>query len=469
MPGADGKEVRQKEKESREDRRKAEKERKEKLLEMLKREIEGISDRWRVTTYLSGGSYGEVCGAVDTMTNQKVAIKRVHKAKAGTEGSVTILNDAFLAKRVFREIKLLSHFNHENILGLISVMSQPEYPEPLEKLYMVMECMDTDLSQIIRDTSVNITNDHIQYFMFQIFHGLKCLHDAKVIHRDLHPGNILLNTENDIKICDFNLAKEDNEGQSSTDYVTYRWYRAPELVMQWQKYDKKIDLWSAGCIMCELFNRRPLFPGTTFYNQLNKIIEILGTPSEEDVGHIGSDSARQYLFRELRGIPAARWDRIIRTNQPNALNLISKLLVFSPDKRYDVEQALRHNFFKEPTCLFDEAEMECIPAVERFSFDDTLKTADEIKGALSQYILRVQERFSMQEATDPEISPTLSAHEAPCHRSKVANNSFCDDMSKKYFSRTNSDFVLEDMQQAEQEQFEEERREAERLHEQQYR
>ena len=110
----------------------------------------------------------------------------MHKAKSGEDGSVVILDEPFLAKRVFREIKLLSHFNHENILGLISVMSEPASPEPLSKLYMVMECMDTDLSQIIRDPSVDITDEHIQYFMFQILHGLKCLHDARVIHRYAH-------------------------------------------------------------------------------------------------------------------------------------------------------------------------------------------------------------------------------------------------------------------------------------------
>eukprot|EP00754_Rhynchopus_humris_P037930 Rhum_TRINITY_DN20634_c0_g1::Rhum_TRINITY_DN20634_c0_g1_i1::g.171646::m.171646 len=434
-----------KEQVSREERKRLEKERKDALLEMLKSEVEGLSDRWRVTQYLSGGSYGEVCGAVDTVTHQKVAIKRVHKAKSGEDGSVVILDEPFLAKRVFREIKLLSHFNHENILGLISVMSEPASPEPLSKLYMVMECMDTDLSQIIRDPSVDITDEHIQYFMFQILHGLKCLHDARVIHRDLHPGNILLNTENDIKICDFNLAKEDSGGQtSSTDYVTYRWYRAPELVMQWKKYDRKIDLWSAGCIMSELYNRRPLFPGTTFYNQLNKIIEILGTPSTEDVEHIGSDSAKQYLFHELKGIPPAKWERIIKTRNPAALDLISRLLVFNPMKRFDVEQSLRHDFFKYPTCLFDEEEMACIPPVDRFSFDETLTQADEIKSALSKYIVRIQERFALEDAQrSVGVSPTLSSQDAH-HRGKgVSNNSFFDD-AHKYMQRTNSDFVLEE-------------------------
>eukprot|EP00659_Diplonema_papillatum_P001609 gene1609-2407_t len=158
-------------------------ERKKQILDMLKKEVSCISGRWKVTTYLSGGSYGEVCGAVDTLTNQKVAIKRVHKAKAGADGEVVILDEPFLAKRVYREIKLLSHFNHENILGLVTVLRDPPEPGKLQKLYMVMECMDTDLAQIIRDQSVNVTEEHIQYFMFQIFHGLKCLHDAKVIHR----------------------------------------------------------------------------------------------------------------------------------------------------------------------------------------------------------------------------------------------------------------------------------------------
>eukprot|EP00755_Sulcionema_specki_P025234 Sspe_Gene.82864::Locus_54326_Transcript_1_1_Confidence_1.000_Length_1571::g.82864::m.82864 len=413
----------------------AREDRKKRLLGEIKGEIERISSRWNVTTYLSGGSYGEVCGAIDKKTGQKVAIKRVYQAKVGKEGEVVILREPFLAKRVYREIKLLSHFHHENILGLVTVLRDPPSPKPLSKVYMVMDCMDTDLSQIIRDTKAQITEDHIQYFMFQIFHGLKCLHDAKVIHRDLHPGNILLNAENDIKICDFNLAKEDSGGQTaSTDYVTYRWYRAPELVMQWKNYDKKIDMWSAGCIMAELYNRKPLFPGTTFYNQLNKIIETIGTPSMDEVRHIGSQSAIQYLFRELTGISPTPWERVVRTTNNYAIELISNLLVFNPEKRYDVVQALHTDYFKYPNCLFDEEEMANMDPTEQFHFNEELNDAESICNALAIDIERIQRRFQMETQAELERNDDML---------RPTNASMCD--GSKYVVRTNSDYHIEDI------------------------
>eukprot|EP01064_Diplonema_japonicum_P035055 TRINITY_DN746_c1_g1_i1.p1 TRINITY_DN746_c1_g1~~TRINITY_DN746_c1_g1_i1.p1 ORF type:complete len:234 (+),score=56.57 TRINITY_DN746_c1_g1_i1:738-1439(+) len=222
--------------------------------------------------------------------------------------------------------------------------------------------------------------------------------------------------------------------------------------MQWKKYDRKIDIWSAGCIMVELFNRKPLFPGTTFYNQLNKIIEILGTPSEADVEHIGSDSAKQYLFRELTGIPSAKWERIVKTKNRHAIDLVSKLLVFSPVKRLNVEQALRHDFFKYPNCLYDEEEMQSIPAVEHFSFDEALKTSEQIKSSLSGYITQIQRRFKQEEdycRTSPPsvpLDPTLTGSTVSRGKPPVSNNSMCGD-ANKYLARTNSDYIIEEINQ----------------------
>eukprot|EP00756_Hemistasia_phaeocysticola_P004018 Hpha_TRINITY_DN12584_c0_g2::TRINITY_DN12584_c0_g2_i1::g.50881::m.50881/K04371/MAPK1_3; mitogen-activated protein kinase 1/3 len=380
--------------------------------EQIRKEVESVSDSWDVRQYLSGGSYGEVCQAVNKHTHQRVAIKRVYKAKVGGDKEVIILNETFLAKRVYREIRLLSHFHHDNILGLVTVLRYPEAPAPLEKVYMIMECMDADLSQIIRDTRARILPDHIQYFMFQIFHGLKCLHDAGVMHRDLHPGNVLLNKENEIKICDFNLAKADGLGVN-TDYVTYRWYRAPELVMQWKGYSNKIDVWSAGCIMAELLTRKPLFPGSSFFNQLDRIVEIVGTPAAHDVEHIGSQSAVQYLYRELSGIPPRPWSQVLKINDELPLDFIGKLLVFNPNTRLSVDRALHDNYFKYPNCLFDEDEMRGVTRIDAFTFNESLSDSTAIKESLAVDIERIQLRYQMSAAVQQQPVAATDGGEAP--------------------------------------------------------
>eukprot|EP01065_Artemidia_motanka_P043719 TRINITY_DN6107_c0_g1_i1.p1 TRINITY_DN6107_c0_g1~~TRINITY_DN6107_c0_g1_i1.p1 ORF type:complete len:460 (+),score=99.86 TRINITY_DN6107_c0_g1_i1:91-1470(+) len=371
-------------------------EEKDRILQEIQAEIQQMSPEWRVSSYLSCGAYGEVCDAVHTQTGAHVAIKRVYKAKRSRDEEVVILHDDFLSRRVFREIALLSHFHHENILGLVTVLRLPHPPEEIEKVYMIMECMDADLSHIIRNERLDISDAHIQYFQYQILHGLKCLHDAGVMHRDLHPGNVLLNGQNEVKICDFNLAKGSDQSHQHTAYVTYRWYRAPELVMQCRVYDCKIDLWSGGCIMAEMYNRRPLFPGTTFYNQLNKIIEIIGTPGREEIDRMGSRSAKDYLTRELCGIPARPWERVIRSTNPLALDLIANLLVFSPGRRFDVNQALHHEYFKSPTCLFDEKEFQGVTRNEPFHHDERIQASADVRRHLAGLISSIQEQHRAQ-------------------------------------------------------------------------
>ncbi len=121
----------------------------------------------------------------------------------------------------------------------------------------------------------------------QILRGLKYLHSANVIHRDLKPSNILVNKNCDLKICDFGLARgfrsQDQEDPNLTDYVVTRWYRAPEVVLLASEYTKAIDVWSVGCILCELVGRKALFTGKDHLDQIKKIIEIIGMPGEEDL------------------------------------------------------------------------------------------------------------------------------------------------------------------------------------------
>jgi p38 MAP kinase len=143
---------------------------------------------------------------------------------------------------------------------------------PLEDIYFVTELLGTDLHRLL--TSRPLEKQFIQYFLYQILRGLKYVHSAGVVHRDLKPSNILVNENCDLKICDFGLARI--QDPQMTGYVSTRYYRAPEIMLTWQKYDVAVDIWSTGCIFAEMLEGRPLFPGKDrAYSTLNSIFTLI--------------------------------------------------------------------------------------------------------------------------------------------------------------------------------------------------
>jgi mitogen-activated protein kinase 15 len=143
---------------------------------------------------------------------------------------------------------------------------------------------------------------HKQYIIYQLCKALKYMHSGNVLHRDMKPSNLLLNSECFLKVADFGLARSvaalENELVDNpvlTDYVATRWYRAPEILLGSTKYTKGVDMWSVGCILGELLGGKPMFPGTSTMNQLDRIIEVTGRPTAEDIDAIKSPFAATML------------------------------------------------------------------------------------------------------------------------------------------------------------------------------
>ncbi|XP_021668400.2 mitogen-activated protein kinase homolog MMK2 isoform X2 [Hevea brasiliensis] len=208
------------------------------------------------------GAYGIVCAAVNSETREEVAIKKIGNA----------FDNRIDAKRTLREIKLLRHMDHENVIAMRDIIRPPK-KEAFNDVYIVSELMDTDLHHIIRSDQL-LTDDHCQYFLYQLLRGLKYVHSANVLHRDLKPSNLLLNANCDLKIGDFGLARTTSETDFMTEYVVTRWYRAPELLLNCSEYTAAIDIWSVGCILGEIMTREPLFPGKDYVHQLRLITEV---------------------------------------------------------------------------------------------------------------------------------------------------------------------------------------------------
>ncbi|XP_010457998.1 PREDICTED: mitogen-activated protein kinase 13-like [Camelina sativa] len=220
--------------------------------------------------------------------------------------------------------------DHDNVIKMKDIIEPPE-KERFEDVYIVYELMDTDLHQIIRSTQT-LTEDHCQYFLYQILRGLKYIHSANVLHRDLKPSNLVLNTNCDLKICDFGLARTSNETEIMTEYVVTRWYRAPELLLNSSEYTGAIDIWSVGCIFMEILRRETLFPGKDYVQQLKLITEFLGSPDDSDLDFLRSDNARKYV-KQLPHVQKQSFREKFPDISPVALDLAEKMLVFDPSKR----------------------------------------------------------------------------------------------------------------------------------------
>jgi len=328
------------------------------------KEIFTLDTRYSLIRTIGSGAYGAVISAADSQTNENVAIKMVPRA----------FNDEVDAKRILREIKLLRHFEHENIVSILDMMPpQHTFVEGFNDVYIVADLMETDLHRIIYSKQA-LSIDHVQYFIYQLLRGLKYIHSANVIHRDLKPSNLLVNSNCDLKICDFGLARGIYDGQTHTmkgsvlltEYVVTRWYRAPEIMLSCHKYSKPVDIWSVGCIFAELILRKPLFPGDDYIDQLTIICEKLGKMPEEDLDFVTSEKAKRFM-RKLPEKTSPSLSRLFPGQGSSALDLMKRLLQIHPRKRITVEKALAHPFFAHLHSLKDE------PAAESlfdFSFED---------------------------------------------------------------------------------------------------
>lgn len=266
--------------------------------------------------------------------------------------------------------------------------------------------MECDLAAIIR-SGQPLTDAHFQSFIYQILCGLKYIHSANVLHRDLKPGNLLVNADCELKICDFGLARgfsvdpEENAGYM-TEYVATRWYRAPEIMLSFQSYTKAsmsapfrpwremltcvVDVWSVGCILAELLGGRPFFKGRDYVDQLNQILHILGTPNEETLCRIGSPRAQEYV-RNLPFMPKKAFPSLFPNANPDALDLLDRMLTFDPSSRISVEQALEHPYLH---IWHDASDEPDCPTTFNFDFE-VLDDVGEMRQVILDEVLRFRQ------------------------------------------------------------------------------
>jgi len=343
-----------------------------------------VGDDYQVLNALGEGAYGTVVSALHKPTGYQVAIKKVRP-----------FEHTLFCLRTLRELKLLKFFTqecvNENIVSILDIVKPPSLADFTE-IYFVQELMQTDLHRVIR--TQHLTDDHCQYFVYQTLRALKSIHSADIVHRDLKPANLLLNSNCDLKVCDFGLARsvrstgpEGKDAGLLTEYVATRWYRAPEIMLSFKRYTKAIDIWSVGCILAELLTGRPLFPGRDYSHQLELILDVIGTPTLDEYYSITSRRSREYI----RALPIRKrrpFTALFSNASEDAVDFLTKTLTFDPKKRITVDEALEHPYLAAYHDPEDEPTVGALDP-EYFEFDlhkDEL-SKDELKELLYEEVM----------------------------------------------------------------------------------
>ncbi|XP_056398223.1 cyclin-dependent kinase 11A isoform X3 [Hyla sarda] len=294
------------------------------------------------------GTYGVVYRAKDKKTDEIVALKRLKMEKEKEGFPITSL----------REINTILKAQHENIVRVREIVVGSN----MDKIYIVMNYVEHDLKSLMETMKQPFLPGEVKTLMIQLLRGVRHLHDNWILHRDLKTSNLLLSHAGILKVGDFGLAREYGSPlKPYTPIVVTLWYRAPELLLGAKEYSTAIDMWSVGCIFGELLTQKPLFPGKSEIDQINKIFKDLGTPSEKiwpgynELPAIKKMTFSEYPYNNLR----KRFGALL---SDQGFDLMNKFLTYCPAKRITAEDGLKHEYFGETPLPIDPSMFPTWPA-----------------------------------------------------------------------------------------------------------
>jgi len=286
-------------------------------------------DKYKVLDKIGEGTFAVVLQCQSVQDGQLYAMKHMKSRFASVEEVNSL-----------REVQALRRLgSHPNIVNMIDVI----YNERNQTLDLVCELMDMNIYEKIRDRETLLPEKLVKSYMYQLTKALDHMHRNLIFHRDVKPENILINDKTQtLKLADFGSCRGRQSKAPFTEYISTRWYRAPECLLTNGYYNEKMDLWSIGCVFFEILTLRPLFPGTDEIDQLAKIHEVLGTPPAGVLNKIRKNSMHmKFSFPNKAGVGLE--SRVSADAQ--CMDLMRALLEYDPETRLTTRQALRHPYF----------------------------------------------------------------------------------------------------------------------------
>ncbi|CAF1421446.1 unnamed protein product [Rotaria sordida] len=360
------------------------------------------------------GAFGVIWAVTDPRTSRRVALKKMPN----------VFQSVVAARRAFREIKMLCTFRHDNILQAVDILQPPSQIDLFNEVYILTELMQIDLHKIIVSQQP-LSVDHCKVFLYQILRGLKFLHSAGVIHRDLKPGNLLVNSDCLLKICDFGLARTEelDKTKCMTQEVVTQYYRAPELLLGAHHYSYAIDVWSVGCIFAELLGRRILFQASSPLKQLDLIINLLGSPPLDEIS-TACDGAKSYILSKTwRAAKVNMLYSLSKNVTHEAVQLLLRMLTWDPRKRITIHQALENNYIHEGRIRYHSCMCRCcfstpngrqytvnLEPVRGFRYDDSDENFCSMRQA-KEYMHKLLTEFSQANTV-----PLRLNHDSPLYK-----------------------------------------------------
>lgn len=384
-------------------------------------------------------------------------------------------NNATDAQRTFREIMFLQQlYGHEHVVKLVNIHKASNDRD----IYIVCEYMESDLHAVIK---ANILEPiHKQFIVHQLLKVLKFMHTGQIIHRDVKPSNVLINSACHIKLCDFGLARSVscspsvnglllggiaspvasmNPGGYSTtggaigpvmtDYVATRWYRAPEILLGSNAYTLGVDIWSIGCILGEMLLGKPLFPGSNTIDQVSRVLGVTGFPSVTDIESMRSPCAGSIIEAVISSSPEKRpglASIVPAGSSQEALNLMQMCFQFNPARRPTARELLRHPFV---VAFHDDRKEPDAPGPIRLPVDDNIKyTVDDYRNRLYFEIVKRHNEVRQTRLPEPEPAdfstpslpkPATDQRSAPRESQKAEHSAKSDHYSKSDHSNVRAD------------------------------
>lgn len=302
--------------------------------------------RYDIAQQIGRGCYGIVFEVVtrDPTKWDRYAMKKILYA----------YHNATDAQRTYREVSYLMELgSHDNILQIRDVLCSSDD----KHLYIITDLLESDLRRAIKCKALQEV--HKPLVAYQMLRALKYIHSAGVMHRDIKPGNVLLDSKCTVMLCDFGLARSSPaDGTTAdmvmlTDYVGPRWYRSPEQLLGSRFYTYAIDIWAWGCVVAEMHLEKPILKGSSTIDMMHNVVELLGTPLESDIEPMQAPYANMSLDQLPLSLPAQSFSDLIPNSTEVLCDLLELCLQYNPEKRITAFEGLRHPYvsaFHDPDC-----------------------------------------------------------------------------------------------------------------------